>query len=245
MTRRPKARARPKAKPGALAKYEATYAASRRALAAAKNVPEVKDVLSIAAAMGAYAKKAADRSMEADAFEQRLRAERRLGQMMAAQKRTVGFAKGGGDKRSKHRVSKKPGGPPTLEDAGIDKNLAHRARNMAWLSDDGFEDHVRRCREGRYYSADDSQRIFEHHRDTYSLNDPEIRTFSEHVYFHVLAAQQEYEEAVRAHEGATAAEGARREAQERRGGWAGETPTAPYGHRQDKERIRRGVPPVP
>jgi hypothetical protein len=61
----------------------------------------------IAAAMGAYAKKAANRNMEADAFELRLRAERRLGQMMAAQKRTVGFAKGGGDKRSKHRVSQK------------------------------------------------------------------------------------------------------------------------------------------
>jgi pyruvate kinase len=42
--------------------------------------------------MGAYAKKAANRNMEADAFELRLRAERRLGQMMAAQKRTVGFA---------------------------------------------------------------------------------------------------------------------------------------------------------
>jgi hypothetical protein len=39
---------------------------------------------------------------------------------MDEQRRTVGLAKGGGD----HRVASKPGAPPTLADAGIDKKLA-------------------------------------------------------------------------------------------------------------------------
>jgi len=40
--------------------------------------------------------------------------------MIAAQKATVGFSKGGGDQKSDHRVIEKPGDPPTLAQAGID-----------------------------------------------------------------------------------------------------------------------------
>ena len=48
------------------------------------------------------------------------KAERPLGEMIAAQKATVGFSKGGGDQKSVHRVIEKPGDPPTLAQAGID-----------------------------------------------------------------------------------------------------------------------------
>jgi hypothetical protein len=41
---------------------------------------------------------------------------------------TVGKAKGGGDKKSDHRVSRKPTDPPTLDEAGIDKNGTSVAR---------------------------------------------------------------------------------------------------------------------
>jgi hypothetical protein len=81
------------------------------------------------------------------AVEIRLRAERRLGQMMEAQPK----ATGGGDKRSEeyHRVIEKPSDPSgnvPLDDAGIDKNLAHRARKLRAKSDAEFEEFIRDTR---------------------------------------------------------------------------------------------------
>jgi hypothetical protein len=51
----------------------------------------------------------------------------------------VGLAKGGGDKKSDHRVKRKPSDPPTLAEAGIDKNLAHEGRKLGALSEREFE----------------------------------------------------------------------------------------------------------
>ncbi len=45
--------------------------------------------------MRAYAKQARDRSLEVDAAEIRIKAERRLGELIRAQKETVGLNKGG------------------------------------------------------------------------------------------------------------------------------------------------------
>jgi hypothetical protein len=53
--------------------------------------------------------------------------ERRLDELMKAQAATVGKAKGGGDKRSDHRGKHSPSGPPSLAEAGIDKDLAARS----------------------------------------------------------------------------------------------------------------------
>jgi hypothetical protein len=77
--------------------------------------------------------------LEADAWAIRKRATRRLGELMAAQKETVGLAKGGGDQKSDHRVIKKPSDHPTLAEAGIDKNLAHQARLLAAIGDVEFD----------------------------------------------------------------------------------------------------------
>src|ERR1039457_2146299 len=66
------------------------YEAARTALAKAKSVDEVKKVLNEAAAIAAYSKIAKDRTLEADAVEIRKRAERRLGEMMAAQPKAKG-----------------------------------------------------------------------------------------------------------------------------------------------------------
>jgi hypothetical protein len=122
----------------ALAKYEA----ARTALAQAKSVDEVKHIRNSAEAVRAYARQAKDRSLEMDAAEIRIRAERRLGQMMEEQKRTVGLAKGGGDKKSDHRVKRRPGDATTLAEAGIDKHLANRSRRWAAMSDSEFAMHL-------------------------------------------------------------------------------------------------------
>jgi hypothetical protein len=108
----------------------------------ASTVDEVKKVLDEWTGLAAYARKAKDKQLEADAAEIKMRAERRLGEMMQAQKETFGFHKGGGDQRSDHRVSKKPGDPPTLGEAGITKNLANKARKEAAKPKEKFEEDV-------------------------------------------------------------------------------------------------------
>jgi hypothetical protein len=119
------------------------YDAAKAALSKAVKVDEVKQIHDKAAAYKAAAKIAKDKTLEADAAEIRMRAERRLGELMDQQKKTVGLNKGGGDKRSKHRDSKKPGdAKPTLAEAGIGKNLAQRARTAAKPSDQEFEQKV-------------------------------------------------------------------------------------------------------
>jgi hypothetical protein len=123
----------------------AKYDAAKHALAEARSVDEVKDIRDKSIAMKLYAKQAKDKKLEADAHEIRMRAERRLGEMMAEQKKAVGLNKGG---KSEHRnrVSKKPG-KPTLASQNIDKNLADRSRKAAALSEEKFELKVEQARE--------------------------------------------------------------------------------------------------
>jgi hypothetical protein len=116
---------------------------AKAALAKAASVGEVKAIHNNAEALKAAARKLKDKTAEAAAHEIRMRAERALGQLMKQQKKSVGFNKGGGDQRSKHRDSKKPGdAKPTLTQAGINKNVANRARNAAKPSDQEFEQKV-------------------------------------------------------------------------------------------------------
>jgi phage N-6-adenine-methyltransferase len=103
------------------------YDAACRALAEARSVDEVKDIRDQAMAMRLYAKQAKNRQLEADAFEIRLRAEARVGDMMEAQNMRPG---------NPQWVSEKP---IVLAEAGIDKNLAHRARKLNALPKDEFE----------------------------------------------------------------------------------------------------------
>ncbi|CAN5455200.1 hypothetical protein BH10PSE6_BH10PSE6_47700 [soil metagenome] len=82
------------------------YDVACRAVAAAKAVDDVMEIVAHADAVRVYARQAKNRQMEIDAAEIRIRAERRLGELMAAQKTTVGAAKGGGDQKSDHRVGR-------------------------------------------------------------------------------------------------------------------------------------------
>jgi len=115
------------------------YDAACRAIAEAASIDEVKDIRDKAVAMRAYARMAKNFDMEAEAAVIRLRAERRVGEMIEAQKTTVGLNKG---------AAKKRGLPdnPRLQDSGIDKNLAHKARTLAGMSQQQFDDVVDKTR---------------------------------------------------------------------------------------------------
>jgi hypothetical protein len=121
------------------------YEAAKHALAEARSVDEVKDVRDKSIALKLYARQAKDKKLEADAHEIRVRAERRLGEMIKEQKKTVGLNKGG-KSAHRNRVSGKPG-KPTLGSQGIDKNLADRSRKAAAMPAQEFEREIERDRE--------------------------------------------------------------------------------------------------
>jgi N6-adenosine-specific RNA methylase IME4 len=106
------------------------YDRACRAIAEAKLADEVLDIRDRAIAIKAYARQAKNKGLEADAFEIRIRAERRLGEMMAQQPKAPAG--------NPNWVSKKPDSPATLAEVGIDKNLAHRARTLAAMSGNDF-----------------------------------------------------------------------------------------------------------
>lgn len=117
----------------------------KRSLDSCETVAEVKNFLADIAAMVAWAKAQDDPHVEAAAIEWKMRAERKLGQLMAAQKAAGLMAPPPGlnqYSREEDRVFKKPEAPATLLEAGIDKNLAHRAREAAALPEAEFEDKI-------------------------------------------------------------------------------------------------------
>lgn len=122
------------------------YEAACRALADCKAVDEVKSWADKAAAMQAYARMAKDKEMETDAAEIRIRAERRLGEMLAEQKADGGFAKPG--PKSLANNERIPDGDKspvnnertvTLADAGISYDLSSRAQKLAAVPEAEFE----------------------------------------------------------------------------------------------------------
>src|ERR1700722_8420067 len=117
------------------------YDAACRALAEAKSVDEVKDIHNEAAARAAYARQAKNKDLEANAMGIRMRAERRLGELMKAQDEAVGLSKGG--RPPKTGLSENPVSKATLKEAGIDKNLAHRARSAAAVPEEQFDENVK------------------------------------------------------------------------------------------------------
>lgn len=120
----------------------ALYDKACAALAQAKRVDEVKAVRDRAEAARAYARQAKNRELEVDAAEIRIRAERRLGELLAAQKSLPreqggGMATGGDAQRTRFR--KVTESPVTLSELGIDKKLSSRAQALAAVPERRFE----------------------------------------------------------------------------------------------------------
>jgi len=113
------------------------YDAAISALAACAKVDEVKDWVDMSAAYAAYARQAKDKEMRKMAIDIRMRAKRRLGELMAEHQVTAGKNKGGRAKRTGLKNN-----PVSLAEAGIDKNLAHESRTAAALTPAEFEAEV-------------------------------------------------------------------------------------------------------
>ena len=125
---------------------------ARREIVEAATVDQVKRILAIATGLAAAARQATDREMEAEAAVLKLEAERRLGQLMAAQKETVGLNAGtaGQGRPALGGIPETPpkkDDRPTLAEAGIDKNLAKRARAAAAMSEPEFAEAIEIKRE--------------------------------------------------------------------------------------------------
>jgi hypothetical protein len=120
-------------------------------IAECKSIIEAKEIRNKAIGLAFCAKAAKNKELEAHAIEIRMRATRRLGQMIEEQKKTVGLAKGSkGQLRGRNASGAvnitAPENLPTLASQGIDNNLAKQARSLAGLSDDEFKEAVSKAR---------------------------------------------------------------------------------------------------
>jgi hypothetical protein len=106
----------------------------------AKSTDEVKEIRDKAEAMRGYARQAKNKNLEVDAAEIRMRAERRLGELITVQKETVGLNQGG--RPTKTGSNEEPVSVPTLADAGIDKKLSSTAQKLAAVPEAQFEEKI-------------------------------------------------------------------------------------------------------
>ncbi len=114
------------------------YDAACRALHEAVLIDDVKRIRDEAVAIKTYARLAKDKRLESDAAAIRMRAERRVGELIQAQKETAGLNGGGRPKKTGLNEN-----PVSLAVAGIEKNPAHRAPKLAGMTDEQIEKSVR------------------------------------------------------------------------------------------------------
>lgn len=146
----------------ALAKYEAAC----RAVAEARTVDAVKGMRDEAEAMRVLARQANNRELEIDCAEIRVRAERRLGELLIAAK-AAGQVKGG---RPKKGAADAELPVVKLADIGIDKRLSMQSQKLAAIKLPLFETQLAAMRDelserGRRVSLDIAGRLAKEDRD--------------------------------------------------------------------------------
>lgn len=164
----------------------ARYEAACRAIAEAKAVDEVKGIRDTAEAMRAAARIAKNKQAEIDMTEIRFRAERRLGEMMAAQREANGFSAGGRPSEKTGSQTDPVSAPPTLAEAGIDKHLADRARKFAAIPEQEFNSTIT---DWRSRVEEENERVTvsllasgdKHVRGTFGTGENEWYTPDEHI----------------------------------------------------------------
>jgi N6-adenosine-specific RNA methylase IME4 len=122
----------------------AQYDRARVALADATRIDQVLPILDEVQHVKLYAKQIADRELLAEANAFQMKAERRLGIIIAAAKEAGHFRQG----RQPGNSSQSEQFPrATLEEAGVDRKLSARAQRAASISDRAFEALVEATRE--------------------------------------------------------------------------------------------------
>ncbi len=103
----------------------------------------MKDIRDKAIATQVYARQAQNVEMERQACEIRLRAERRVGQLLKGMDK----AKGGGDQKSAdHRYQDDTGDRETLADLGLSKKQSSQWQKLADVDEEVFEQAVKEDR---------------------------------------------------------------------------------------------------
>jgi hypothetical protein len=142
---------------GVLAKYNE----AKRALTAAVNIDEVKDIRDKAVALRTYAMQARDRALIDQATEIRLRAERRAGELLAQMEKNKGAAGSGGPGRGKKNpVASRDrvlGAPPKLADLGVNKSQSSRWQRLAGVPADDFEEFIASAQQKACAAVDHAQ----------------------------------------------------------------------------------------
>jgi hypothetical protein len=110
------------------------YDAMCRAIDAAYEVDEVKDVRDKALAIEMYAKQAHNVEAERRACEIRLRAERKAGELLKAMKESGERRSGHGDQKSESRPT-----TPKLKELGITRDQSSKWQKLADVPKDDFE----------------------------------------------------------------------------------------------------------
>lgn len=118
------------------------YSAACLAVSNAKTVDDARDIADKAEAMRVYARRAKNRELELDAAEIRIRAERRLGELLIELKDSAVLSSGGRPSLSADRSR------VTLKSLGVDQKLSMKAQQLARIDPSRFEAQLCAIRQG-------------------------------------------------------------------------------------------------
>lgn len=145
----------------------AAYTKAQKALAHAVKVEQLSHITKVAEGMEVLAIKAKDGTLAGDAAEIKIRATRKIGLLIKAEREMGKLAKGGAEKgvgrRGKNAGSRETR-IPTLDERGVDKNLAHRARALESFPEPKFESEVVKVRRFASAAAEGNHKIVQEAR---------------------------------------------------------------------------------